>query len=47
MAARWDSENWGAEHAFTNPKFNRPIIWEGRISRPTYDGRIDVYGLPS
>jgi hypothetical protein len=41
----WDSENWGPEHAFTHPKFNRPIIWNGRIYRPTYDGRIDVYGL--
>jgi outer membrane protein assembly factor BamB len=42
----WDSENWGPEHAFTHPKFNRPIVWNGRIYRPTYDGRIDVYGLP-
>ena len=41
----WDSENWGAAHAFTHPKFNRPIVWAGRIYRPTYDGRIDVYGL--
>jgi hypothetical protein len=41
----WDSENVGPEHAFTHPKFNRPIIWRGRIYRPTYDGRIDVYGL--
>jgi hypothetical protein len=41
----WDSENWGPEHAFTHPKFNRPIIWNGRIYRPTYDGRLDVYGL--
>jgi hypothetical protein len=41
----WDSENWGPEHAFTHPKFNRPIIWKGRIYRPTYDGRLDVYGL--
>jgi len=41
----WDSENWGPEHAFTHPKFNRPIVWRGRIYRPTYDGRIDVYGL--
>jgi hypothetical protein len=41
----WDSENFGAEHGFTHPKFNRPIIWNGRIYRPTYDGRIDVYGL--
>jgi hypothetical protein len=43
----WDSENWGPAHAFTHPKFNRPIVWGGRIYRPTYDGRIDVYGLPS
>ena len=41
----WDSENWGPDHAFTHPKFNRPIVWNGRIYRPTYDGRIDVYGL--
>lgn len=41
----WDSESWGPEHAFTHPKFNRPIVWGGRIYRPTYDGRIDVYGL--
>jgi hypothetical protein len=43
----WDSEDWGPEHAFTHPKFNRPIVWNGRIYRPTYDGRIDVYGLTS
>ena len=41
----WDSEQWGPDHAFTHPKFNRPIVWKGRIYRPTYDGRIDVYGL--
>jgi PQQ enzyme repeat len=41
----WDSENWGPDHAFTHPKFNRPIVWDSRIYRPTYDGRIDVYGL--
>jgi len=41
----WDSQDWGPEHAFTHPKFNRPIIWKGRIYRPSYDGRIDVYGL--
>lgn len=42
----WDSEAWGPDHAFTHPKFNRPIVWRGRIYRPTYDGRIDVYGIP-
>jgi hypothetical protein len=41
----WDSEQWGPEHAFTHPKFNRPIVWKGRIYRPTYDGRLAVYGL--
>jgi hypothetical protein len=45
MQVVWDSQDWGPEHAFTHPKFNRPIIWKGRIYRPTYDGRIDVYGL--
>jgi hypothetical protein len=47
MQVLWDSENWGPEHAFTHPKFNRPVIWNGRIYRPTYDGRLDVYGLPA
>jgi hypothetical protein len=41
----WDSENWGPEHAFMHPKFNRPIVWNGRIYRPTYNGQLDVYGL--
>jgi hypothetical protein len=41
----WDSQDWGPDHAFTHPKFNRPVIWNGKIYRPTYDGRIDVYGL--
>ena len=45
LALLWDSEQWGPEHSFTHPKFNRPVIWNGRIYRPTYDGRIDVYGL--
>jgi hypothetical protein len=42
----WDSENWGPDHACTHPTFNRPIVWNRRIYRPTYDGRIDVYSLP-
>jgi hypothetical protein len=41
----WDSQDWGPDHDFTHPKFNRPLIWNGKIYRPTYDGRIDVYGL--
>ncbi len=45
LAVLWDSQDWGPEHAFTHPKFNRPVIWNGRIFRPCYDGRVDVYGL--
>jgi hypothetical protein len=45
MQVLWDSQDWGTDHAFTHPKFNRPIVWNGRIYRPTYDGRVDVYGL--
>jgi hypothetical protein len=45
LAVLWDSEQWGPEHVFTHPKFNRPIVWNGRIFRPSYDGRVDVYRL--
>jgi hypothetical protein len=41
----WDSQDWGPEHAFLHPKFNRPIVWNGRIYRPTNGGTVDVYGL--
>lgn len=45
LTTLWDSAAWGPEHDFTHPKFNRPVPFNGRIYRPTYDGRIDVYGL--
>jgi outer membrane protein assembly factor BamB len=41
----WDSQDWGEGCAFTHPKFNRPVVFDGRIYVPTYDGRVDVYGL--
>lgn len=41
----WDSWDWGQGCAFTHPKFNRPVPWNGKLFVPTYDGRVDVYGL--
>jgi hypothetical protein len=32
-------------HLFDHPKFNVPVVSGGKIFVPTYDGRIDVYGL--
>jgi outer membrane protein assembly factor BamB len=45
LVVLWDSWDWGAGCAFTHPKFNRPIAWNGKLFVPTYDGRVDVYGL--
>lgn len=38
----WDSQDWGL--AFSHPKFNVPVVANGRLYVPTYDGRVDVYG---
>lgn len=45
LVVLWDSWNWGQGAAFTHPKFNRPVAWNGKVYVPTYDGRVDVYGL--
>ena len=45
LVVLWDSWDWGAGASFTHPKFNRPVAWNGKVFVPTYDGRIDVYGL--
>ena len=45
LVVLWDSWDWGAGCAFTHPKFNRPVAWNGKVFVPTYDGRVDVYGL--
>ena len=39
----WDSQQWNA--TFTDPKFNVPVVSGGKIFVPTYDCRVDVYGL--
>ena len=45
LVVLWDSWDWGAGTSFTHPKFNRPVAWNGKMFVPTYDGRVDVYGL--
>jgi hypothetical protein len=45
LVVLWDSWDWGSGCAFTHPKFNRPVAWSGKVFVPTYDGRVDVYGL--
>jgi PQQ enzyme repeat len=39
----WDSQTWAIQ--FTHNKFNRPVVFNGRLYVPTYDARVDVYGL--
>jgi hypothetical protein len=39
----WDSQDWNWQ--FTHNKFNRPVVWNGRIYLPTYSGEIWVLGL--
>ena len=39
----WDSEKWNLPFSYN--KFNVPVVANGRLIVPTYDGRIDIYGL--
>jgi outer membrane protein assembly factor BamB len=39
----WDSESAGI--AFVYNKFNPPVVANGRLFVPTYDGHVDVYTL--
>ena len=39
----WDSQDWAWN--FLHPKLNRPVVADGRILVPTYDGRVLVLGL--
>jgi hypothetical protein len=39
----WDSQQWNWQ--FTHNKFNRPVVWNGRVFLPTYDGNVLVLGL--
>jgi hypothetical protein len=38
-----DSQQWNWQ--FSHNKFNRPVVWNGRIFLPTYDAEILVLGL--
>ena len=39
----WDSQDWNWR--FSHNKFNRPVVWNGRVFLPTYDGSVWVLGL--
>jgi hypothetical protein len=39
----WDSQQWNWQ--FTHNKFNRPVVYNGRVLLPTYDGQVLVLGL--
>ena len=43
MPSLWDSQQWNWQ--FSHNKFNRPVVWNGRIFLPTYDGEVLVLGL--
>ncbi|HLH37270.1 MAG TPA: hypothetical protein VKX41_21555 [Alloacidobacterium sp.] len=39
----WDSERFAIQFIYN--KFNVPVVSGGKIFVPTYDGKVDVYGL--
>jgi hypothetical protein len=39
----WDSIRSGVR--FNHVKFNLPVVADGRLFVPTYDGRVDMYML--
>jgi hypothetical protein len=39
----WDSQDWN--HQFTFNKFSPPVVANGRVFVPTYDGTVIVYGI--
>jgi hypothetical protein len=43
ITSLWDSQDWAWQ--FSHNKFNRPVVWNGRVFLPTYDGNVWVLGL--
>ncbi len=43
LAVLWDSQQWGVPYVFN--KFMPPLVWNGRVYLPNYNGGVDVYGL--
>jgi PQQ enzyme repeat len=43
LSVLWDSEQWNWR--FSHNKFNRPVVWNGRVFMSTYDGEVWVLGL--
>jgi hypothetical protein len=39
----WDSQR--ARVAYTHSKFSAPVVADGKLFVPTYDGRVDMYTL--
>jgi hypothetical protein len=40
----WDSQRWAIPYLFN--KFMPPIVWDGQVYLPNYNGGVDVYGVP-
>jgi hypothetical protein len=43
MVKLWDSQDWN--HQFTFNKFGPPVVANGKLFLPTYEGAVIVYGL--
>jgi hypothetical protein len=40
----WDSQRFGIPYIYN--KFMPPIVWDGQVYLPNYNGGVDVYGVP-
>jgi hypothetical protein len=39
----WDSQDWNLP--FSYRKFTPPVVANGKLYAPTYNARVDLYGL--
>jgi hypothetical protein len=39
----WDSQTWGIPYVYN--KFMPPVVWNGRVYLPNYDGGVQVFAL--